>query len=92
LNHISSMATRFSWIPASPSRRESPSHLATTVSLTSTRVVSEEEELLRMAVPAPFNKAWLDTNLAGKAMASLHKIDDDTFGVGHVAYVVEATA
>ncbi len=55
-------------------------------------MVSEEEELLRMAVPAPFNKAWLDTNLAGKAMASLQKIDDDTFGVGRVAYVIEATA
>ncbi len=62
------------------------------MSLTSTRVVSEEEELLRMAVPAPFNEAWLDTKLAGKAMASLQKIDDDTFGVGRVAYVVEATA
>jgi hypothetical protein len=66
--------------------------LAKTVSLTSTRVVSEEEELLRMAVSAPFNKAWLDTKLAGKVMASLQKIDDDTFGVGRVAYVVEATA
>ncbi len=65
------------------------------VSLTSTRVVSEEEELLRVAVPAAFNKAWLDTKLAGKVMAALQKIDDDTLGAGRVArveYVVEAVA
>ncbi len=59
--------------------------------LTSTRVVSQEEELLRVAVPAPFNKAWFDTNLVGKIMASLQKINDDALDVGRVAYVVEAT-
>jgi len=63
------------------------------VSLTSTCVVSQEEDVLRVAVPALFNKAWFDTNLAGKVMASLQKIDDDTLGVGcvgRVEYVVEA--
>jgi len=63
--------------------------------LTSTRVVSQEEELLRVAVPAPFNKAWFGTKLAGKVMAALQKIDDDTLGAGRVARVecvVEAVA
>lgn len=59
------------------------------MSLTSTCVVSQEEEVLRVAVPALFNKARFDTN---KVMASLQKIDDDTLGVGRVAYVVEAAA
>jgi len=45
-----------------------------------------------VAVPAPFNKAWFDTNLVGKIMASLQKINDDALDVGRVAYVVAATA
>ena len=51
--------------------------------------------MLRVAVPAPFNKAWLDTKLAGKVMAALHRIDDDALGVGHigrVAYVIAPAA
>jgi len=63
--------------------------------LTSTRVVSEEEELLRMAVPAPFNKAWLDTNLAGKVTSALRTVNDDApcaERVERVEYVIEVVA
>ena len=67
-------------------------HLTVNVSLTSTRVVSQEEEVLRMAVPAPFNKAWLDTKLAGPVARALHKIDDDALGTGRVARVAYVIA
>ena len=50
--------------------------------LTSTRVVSQEKELRRVAVPAPFNKAWLDTKLAGKVARALQKIYYTTIGAG----------
>jgi len=45
-------------------------------------VVSQEKELRRVAVPAPFNKAWLDTKLAGKVARALQKIYYTTIGAG----------
>ena len=63
--------------------------------LASTRALNQKGDVLRVAVPAPFNKAWLDTKLAGKVMAALQRIDYDTLGarrVGRVEYVVEAAA
>jgi len=60
-----------------------------------TRVVHQEGEVLRVAVPAAFNKTWLEQKLAGKVMAALHKIDDDGLGAGRierVEYVVEVAA
>jgi len=63
--------------------------------LATTRVMGQDGEVLRVAVPAAFNKVWLEQKLAGKVMAALQKIDDDTLGAGRVArveYVVEAIA
>jgi len=63
--------------------------------LASTRVVGQDGDVLRVAVPAAFNKTWLEQKLAGKVMAALHKIDDDGLGAGRierVEYVVEVAA
>jgi chromosomal replication initiation ATPase DnaA len=63
--------------------------------LATTRALDQEGEVLHVAVPAPFNKAWLDTKLAGCVARALYKIDDDGLGtgrVGHVEYVVEVAA
>ncbi len=63
--------------------------------LASTRALGQEGEVLRVAVPAPFNKVWLDTKLAGCVARALQKIDYDALGagrVGHVEYVVEVAA
>jgi len=63
--------------------------------LASTRALDQEGEVLRVAVPAAFNKAWLEHKLAGKVMAALHKIDDDALAserVGRVAYIVDPAA
>jgi len=63
--------------------------------LATTRALDQEGALLRVAVPAAFNRDWLACKLAGKVMAALHKIDYDALGAGRVArveYVVEATA
>ncbi len=65
--------------------------------LASTRVVRQEGEVLRVAVPAAFNKTWLEQKLAGKVMGALHKIDDTlAIGrvgrVGRVEYVVDSAA
>ncbi len=62
--------------------------------LASTRVVHQEGEILRVAVPAAFNKTWLEQKLAGKVMGALHKIDDTlAIGrVGRVEYVVDPAA
>jgi len=63
--------------------------------LASTRVVHQEGEVLRVAVPAAFNKIWLEQKLHGKVMAALHKVDDDSLGAGrveHVEYVVDVAA
>jgi len=55
--------------------------------LATTRALDQDGAVLRVAVPTPFNKAWLDTKLAGKVMGALHTIDDDALRVGHVARV-----
>ncbi len=63
--------------------------------LATTRALDEEGDLLRVAVPAPFNRDWLACKLAGKVLAALHKIDYDALGAGRIArveYVVEAAA
>ena len=52
------------------------------------------EVLLRIAVPAAFNKVWLEQKLHGKVMAALRKIDYDalhTARVGRVEYSVAPT-
>jgi len=49
--------------------------------LVTTRAVGREEEVLRVAVPAAFNKAWLEQKLAGKvARAGLVLMTVDVFG------------
>jgi len=60
-----------------------------------TRALDHDDDLLRVAVPAPFNKVWLDTKLAGRVARVLQNIDYDALGVGRVGrveYVVEAAA
>jgi len=60
--------------------------------LATTRALDQDGEVLRVAVPAPFNKTWLEQKLAGKVMGALHTIDDDAFGaerVERVEYVVD---
>jgi len=44
-------------------------------SLATTRVVGQEGEVLRIAVPAAFNKTWVEQKLHGKVMGALHTID-----------------
>jgi len=63
--------------------------------LATTRALDQDGELLRVGVPAAFNKAWLEQKLAGKVMAALHKIDGGTLGavrVERVEYVVAVAA
>jgi len=63
--------------------------------LASTRALDQNGEVLRVAVPTPFNKTWLEHKLAGKVMAALHKIDGDALTSGRVArieYVVAVAA
>ncbi len=63
--------------------------------LASTRALSQEGELLRVAVPAAFNKTWLEQKLAGKVTGALHKLDYAVLHavpVARVEYVVEAAA
>jgi len=63
--------------------------------LATTRAVGQEGEVLRVAVPAAFNKAWLEQKLAGKVLGALYKVGDATPPVGRVTrveYVVEAAA
>jgi len=43
--------------------------------LASTRVVSQEGEVLRVAVAAAFNKTWLEQKLHGKVMGALQRLD-----------------
>ncbi len=60
-----------------------------------TRALGQDGEVLRIAVPAAFNKVWLEQKLAGKVMAALHKVDDDGLGAGRVErveYVVDVAA
>jgi len=74
-------------------------HLLTTENfnawLATTRVLDQEGEVLRVAVPAAFNKTWLEQKLAGKVVAALHKVDDDTLAIGRVKrveYIVDPAA
>jgi len=63
--------------------------------LATTRALSREGEVLRVAVPAAFNKIWLEQKLHGKVLGALHAIDYLALGVEHVGrveYVVEAAA
>lgn len=63
--------------------------------LATTRVVAQEGEVLRVAVPAAFNKTWLEQKLHGKVTGALHRIDYNALAVGRVArveYVVEVAA
>ncbi len=63
--------------------------------LAATCALDQDGELLRVAVPTPFNKTWLEQKLAGKVAGALHKIDYaalDAARVGRVEYVVEAAA
>jgi len=48
-----------------------------------------------VAVPAAFNKTWLEQKLHGKVMAALHKVDAAGLGAGRVervAYIVDVAA
>jgi len=59
--------------------------------LATTRALNQEGELLRVAVPAPFNRDWLACKLAGKVMAALQQLDYNALGtqrVERVEYVV----
>jgi len=63
--------------------------------LATTRVVAQEGEVLRVAVPAAFNKTWLEQKLHGKVTGALHRIDYNVLGVERVErveYVVEMAA
>jgi len=55
--------------------------------LASTRALDQDGELLRVAVPAAFNKTWLEQKLHGKVAGALQKIDDDALGAGRVRRV-----
>jgi len=55
--------------------------------LASTRVVSQGEELLHIAVPTPFNKQWLEGKLHGRIMGVMERLG---YGSWQVQYVVEA--
>ncbi len=63
--------------------------------LATTRALDQDGEVLRIAVPAAFNKVWLEQKLAGKVMDALHTVDDDGLGAGRVErveYVVDVAA
>ncbi len=63
--------------------------------LASTRALDQDGEVLRVAVPTPFNKTWLEQKLHGKVTSALHRIDYDARGAGcvaRVAYVVDPAA
>jgi len=63
--------------------------------LATTRAVGQEGDLLRVAVPAPFNKAWLEQKLAGKVTSALRKVNDDApcaERVERIEYVIEVAA
>ena len=63
--------------------------------LASTRALDQDGDVLRVAVPAAFNKTWLEHKLAGKVAGALHTIDYAALRVEpivRVAYVVEPAA
>jgi len=57
--------------------------------LATTRALDQAGEVLRVAVPAPFNKTWLEGKLHGRVSGALARL-----GYGHwqVQYVVQAAA
>lgn len=60
-----------------------------------THALDQEGELLRVAVPTQFNKEWLEGKLRGRVMGTLHKVDGDVRGAGHVErveYIVDPVA
>jgi len=63
--------------------------------LATTRALDQEGDLLRVAVPAAFNKTWLEQKLYVKVTGALQKIDYNALGagrVGGVEYVVAVAA
>ncbi len=63
--------------------------------LGTTRALDQDGAVLRVAVPAAFNKTWLEQKLHGKVAGALQKIDYDALGAGRVErveYVVEVAA
>jgi len=63
--------------------------------LASTRALDQDGAVLRVAVPAAFNKTWLEQKLAGKVAGALRTIDDTALHTGRVLrveYVVEPAA
>jgi len=63
--------------------------------LASTCALDQDGEVLRVAVPAAFNKTWLEQKLAGKVAGALRTIDDTALHTGRVLrveYVVEPAA
>ncbi len=63
--------------------------------LATTRARDQDGAVLRVAVPAPFNKTWLEQKLASKVAGALQKIDYAALHAEHVGcveYVVEAAA
>ncbi len=63
--------------------------------LATTRALDQDGAVLRVAVPAAFNKTWLEQKLAGKVRGALHTIDYaglHTEPVARVEYVVAAAA
>lgn len=57
--------------------------------LAPTRVVAQEGNLLRVAVPRPFNKDWLEAKLHSRVMSTLTRLGHQGM---RVEYVVEAAA
>ncbi len=55
--------------------------------LASTRALDQEGEVLRVAVPAAFNKTWLEQKLRGKVAGALHTINDAALRTERVAHV-----
>jgi len=55
--------------------------------LATTRALDQDDDVLRVAVPAAFNKAWLEQKLAGKVASALHKINYAALGTGRVRRV-----
>ncbi len=65
--------------------------------LASTRALNQDGEVLRVAVPAAFNKTWLEQKLHGQVTRALGQLDDERGGavgmrVTRVEYVVEGAA
>jgi len=63
--------------------------------LATTRALDQDGELLRVAVPAAFNKTWLEQKLAGKVAGALRKVNDDApcaERVERVEYVIDVAA